>query len=130
MLLIHGFLVPIQSLPVLHFMTADPFITLYMAWPSNKNRNKNFQPCVDYETETKYITVKPVLSGHSKRRPKIVLKMDYCLMQVKRIAKCSKGSILQYFRPALSYHLPLRSLFCFFLSGHLRQVLLYQICKV
>ena len=25
-------------------------------------------------------------------------------MQVKRIAECSKGSILQYFRPSLSYH--------------------------
>ena len=29
-------------------------------------------------------TVKPVLSGHSKRRPKLVLKTDYHLMQVKR----------------------------------------------
>ena len=28
-------------------------------------------------------------------------------MQVKRIAECSKGSILQYFRPSLSYHLSL-----------------------
>ena len=34
-------------------------------------------------------------------------------------------SILQYLRPSLSYHLPLRSLFCLFLSGRLRQVLLY-----
>ena len=34
-------------------------------------------------------------------------------------------SILQYFQPSLSYHLPLRPLFCLFLSGHLRQVLLY-----
>ena len=38
-------------------------------------------------------------------------------MQVKRIAECSKWSILQYFRPSLSYHLSLRSLFCLFLSG-------------
>ena len=34
-------------------------------------------------------------------------------------------SILQYFRPSLSYHLSLRPLFCLFLSGLLRQVLLY-----
>ena len=34
-------------------------------------------------------------------------------------------SILQYFRPLLIYHLSLRSLFCLFLSGRLRQVLLY-----
>ena len=35
-------------------------------------------------------------------------------------------SILQYFWPALSYHLSLRPLFCLFLSGHFRQVLLYS----
>ena len=36
-----------------------------------------------------------------------------------------QGSIQQYFRPSLSYHLSLRSLFCLFLDGHLTQVLLY-----
>ena len=46
-------------------------------------------------------------------------------MQVKSIAECSKGSILQYFRPSSSYHFSLRSLFCLFLSGHFTQVLLY-----
>ena len=46
-------------------------------------------------------------------------------MQVKSIAECSKGSILQYFQPSLSYHLSLRPLLCLFMSGHLRQVLLY-----
>ena len=46
-------------------------------------------------------------------------------MQVKSIAECSNGSILQYFWPSLSYHLSLRSLFCLCLSGSLRQVLLY-----
>ena len=34
-------------------------------------------------------------------------------------------SILQYFRPSLSYHLSLRFLFCLPLSGSLRQVVLY-----
>ena len=42
-------------------------------------------------------------------------------MQVESIAK---WSILQYFRPSLSYHLSLRPLFCLFLSGHFAQVLL------
>ena len=46
-------------------------------------------------------------------------------MQVKSIAECSMGSILQYFRPSLINYLPLRPLFCLFLSGRLRQVLLY-----
>ena len=72
-------------------------------------------------------TVKPVLSGHSKRTQKLVFKTDYCLMQVKSIAECSKGSILQYFRPSLSYHFSLRPLFCILLSGRLRQVLLYSL---
>ena len=58
-------------------------------------------------------TVKPVLSGHSKRTQKLVFSTDYSLMQVKSIAECSKGSILQYFGPSLSYHLSLRFLFCF-----------------
>ena len=46
-------------------------------------------------------------------------------MQVKSIAECSKGSILQYFQRSLSYHLSLRSLFSLFLSGCFIQVLLY-----
>ena len=61
----------------------------------------------------------------TERRSKLFFKIGYRLMLVKSIAECSKGSILQYFRPSLSYHLPLRSLFCLFLSGRLRQVLLY-----
>ena len=70
-------------------------------------------------------TVKPTLSGHSKRTPKMVFNTDYRLMQVKSIAECSKGSVLQHFRPSLSYmyHSPLRPLFCLFL----RQGLLYLI---
>ena len=59
----------------------------------------------------KLCTVKPVLRGHSKEEQKLVLKTDYRLMQVKSIAECSDGSILQYFRPSLSYYLSLRPLF-------------------
>ena len=71
-------------------------------------------------------TVKPVLSGHPKRKQKLVFKIDYRLMQVKFIAECSNGSILQYFRPSLSYHLSSGSfLLCLFLIGRLRQFLLH-----
>ena len=42
--------------------------------------------------------------------------ISYRLMEVKSIAECSKGSILQYFLPPLSYHFPLRPWFCLFLS--------------
>ena len=76
------------------------------------------------EEEENTCTVKPVLTGHSKKTKKLFFKTDYCIMQVKSIAECSNGSILQYFRPSLSYHLTLSSLFCLFLSGRLRQVLL------
>ena len=50
---------------------------------------------------------------------------NYRLMQVKSVAECSKGRILRYLQPSLSYHLLLRSLFCLFLSGRFTQVLLY-----
>ena len=67
---------------------------------------------------------KTCLKQPPKNTQKLVFNTDYRLMQAKSIAECSKGSILQYFRPFLSYHFPLRPLFCLFLSGHLRQVLL------
>ena len=47
-------------------------------------------------------TVKPVLRGHLKLDKIMVLMDNGSLMKVKSIAECSKGSILQYFLPALS----------------------------
>ena len=41
--------------------------------------------------------VKPVLRGHSKRRPKLVFKADYRLMQVKSIVECSKRAFCNTF---------------------------------
>ena len=43
----------------------------------------------------------------------------------QKYCRMLKESILQYFRPSLSYNLSSRPLFCLFLSGRLRQVLLY-----
>ena len=70
-------------------------------------------------------TVKPVLNGHSIIRTKIGLQNRLSLNAVQAYCKMLQESILQYFRPSLSYHLSLRLLFCLFLSGRLRQVLLY-----
>ena len=42
-------------------------------------------------------TVKPVLSGHSKRRPKLVFNADYRFMQVKSIAEGEHSAILSTF---------------------------------
>ena len=41
----------------------------------------------------------------------------------QKYCRMLQESILQYFRPSLSYHLSLRPLFWLFLSGHLKQVL-------
>ena len=69
-------------------------------------------------------TVKPALSGHSKRRPKIGFQDRLSLNAGQKYCRMLQESILQYFRPSLSYHLSLRPLFCPFLSDRLRQVLL------
>ena len=58
-----------------------------------------------HKTESKDISpqmkilnkVKPVLSGHSKRRPKLDFKTDVRLMQVKGIAECSKRAFCNTF---------------------------------
>ena len=41
--------------------------------------------------------VKPVLGRHSKEDQKLVFKTDYCLMQVKSIAECSKRAFCNIF---------------------------------
>ena len=61
-------------------------------------------------------TVKPVLSGFSKR-PKLVFKINYPLMQVKSIAECCRTLDLH------QAFICLKDLyFVLFLSGHLKQV--------
>ena len=64
-------------------------------------------------------TVKHVLNGHSQKdkngfQDKLSLNagQKYCRM-------------LQYLRPSFSDHLSLKPLFCLFLSGRFKQVLLY-----
>ena len=69
-------------------------------------------------------TVKPVLGGHSKIDKTKVLKTNGSLMKVESIAEC----ILQYFWPALSDNRSWKPILIFFLSGRLRQVLLYLNC--
>ena len=70
-------------------------------------------------------SIKPVLSGHSKRRPKVGFQDRLSLNAGQEYCRMLQESILQYFRPSLSYHLSLRSLLCL-LSGCLRQILLYR----
>ena len=42
-------------------------------------------------------TVKPVVSDHSKRRQELAFKTDYCLIQVKSIAECSRRAFCNTF---------------------------------
>ena len=76
----------------------------------------------DTRTYSKTCVQTATFKKYQKKYQKLVFKTDYGLMEVKSIAECCKGSILQYFRPSLSYYLSLRSLFCLFLSSRLRQV--------
>ena len=59
------------------------------------------------------LTVKLVLSGHSKRRPKIGFQDRLSFNAGQKYCRIQE-SILQYFRPLLSYDLSLRPLFCLF----------------
>ena len=62
-------------------------------------------------------TVKSVLSGHSKIDKTKISLTNVSLMKVESIAECSKGSILQYFWPALSENQSWKPILVFFLSG-------------
>ena len=67
---------------------------------------------------------KPCLKPPLKT-PKLAFNTCLLLNAGQKYCRMPQESILQYFRPSLSYHLSLRPLFCLFLSGRFRQVLLY-----
>ena len=72
------------------------------------------------------VTVKLVLSGHSKRIQKIGFQDRLPHNAGQKYCRMLQESILQYFLPSLSYHISLRPLFCQSLSGCFkRQVILY-----
>ena len=68
---------------------------------------------------------KTCLKWPLKKRSKIDFQDRLSLNAGRKYCRMLQKSILQYFRPALSYHLSLRSLFCLCLSGRFRQVILY-----
>ena len=77
--------------------------------------------CVFRTMEVAFTSATFTVTCTVKRPPskdrKLVSETKCRLMQAKSIAEYSKGSILQYFRPSLIYHLSLSFLFCLFLSG-------------
>ena len=69
---------------------------------------------------------KTCLKRPLKMKTKIGFQDRLSLNAGQKYCRMLQESILQYFRPSLSYHMPLRSLFCLFVSGPLRQVLLFM----
>ena len=67
---------------------------------------------------------KTCLKRPLKKGPKIDFQDQLSLNTGHKYCRMFQESILQYFRPSLSYHLSLRPLFCLLLRGHLRQVLI------
>ena len=68
---------------------------------------------------------KTCLKRSLKKDQKLGFKTDYCLMQVKSIAECSKGAFCNTFDLQQVVILSLSPLVCLFMNGCLRQVLLY-----
>ena len=85
-----------------HFQDKNSDVINLLSSNHNKNlfihwftfQNGDYGAIIDFSHQFNVIdaiqkvqrTVKPVVSGQSKRRPKINFKTDYCLMQVKSIA--------------------------------------------
>ena len=79
----------------------------------------------DSMTYSKTCLKRPLKKKKTKNRISTWVIAKY---RSKVLQNAPRGSILQNFQPAFSYHLSLRPLFCLFLSGCLRQVLLYTVC--
>ena len=116
--------IPYKSVPIFpaYQSTASYPATDLTVWTSQPIWFHLYHPKIGCNTTQDNSTVKPVLSGHSNRRPKIGFQDQLLLNSGQKHCRMLQESILQYFPPSLSYHLSLRSLFCLFLSGRLRQV--------
>ena len=66
-------------------------------------------------------------SGHSKEDQNLRFTRRIIMLNAdQKYCRMLHGIILQYFWPALRYHMVFKPLFYLFLSGHLRQVSLYS----
>ena len=65
----------------------------------------------------------PLMNLYTFATVQLVFKTGHRFNAGQKHCRMLQERILQYFRPALSYHLSLRFLFFLFLSGRLRQVL-------
>ena len=105
------------------YLFAHDRMTIHM-WSLRKDilTERSCEVTHDYTCETFYS--KTCLKRPLKKKTKIGFQDRLSLDAGQRYCRMLQGSILQYFRPSFSYYLSLRSLFCLFWSGGLRQVLL------
>ena len=86
--------------------THDPGSAVRLASVARHVTDCAMQP--GYDKHLNLSTVKPFLSGHSKRRPKIGFQDRLLLNAGRKYCRMLQESILQYFRPSFNYHLSLR----------------------
>ena len=80
---------------VYHTVSPEPSLLAYTLCKWRKAQTKS----VGYVSMGRCTNSKTGVKRPLSKRPKMVFKTDDRLMQFKSIAECSKGSILQYFRP-------------------------------
>ena len=76
---------------IVSFTVAKKFLW-FMLKCCHKTESKDISPQMKILN-----TVKPILSVHSKRRPRLDFMTDYRLMQVKSIAECSMRAFCHTF---------------------------------
>ena len=117
-----GFCQNLRIYSLLHTLTNLPKHPAFEVHMIVQNENKQIDSKIEDELYPSYPSSPANSYKYSKtcvkwplsKMLKISFQDQSSLKQVESIAECSKGSILQYFRPSLSYHVSLRSLFCRF----------------
>ena len=120
----------IAYLFLVSFVLYSPWIKLNLdtVWLWNNSLTMMTACClVTKYTIRVYYYSKTCLKRPLKHNTKIFFQYPLSLDAGQKycIAEYSKGCILQYVRPSLIYNFPIRPLFCLFLSGRSRQVILY-----
>ena len=83
-----------------------------------------FLTCYHYNDKAQH-TVKPVLSGHSKRTPKIGFQYRVSLNVGQKYYRMLQGEYSARLSTSIKLPFSIKTKFCLFISGRLRQVLLY-----
>ena len=95
------------------------------------NQTNKMKPCIQkwpsYVVPHICMYSKTCVKWSLSKRPKNCFQGQLLLNAGQKYCRMLNGSILQYFRPSLSYHLSWTSLFWLFLSGPFTQGWLYNV---